>query len=175
MSPRRLLAFVISAAATLSAISTSVLAQRAEPAGHERPAAECSYESCALGITPRWNGLAVARGAAGVEVANLNFFWPRDISSALRTSAASDGADPAYREARLAVSLRRIGAVLTDGGLVLAAVGAVGALHAGHIRRVDGAFIAAGGAALGVSIPLQFAADGALSRAVWFHNARFAR
>jgi hypothetical protein len=32
-----------------------------------------------------------------------------------------------------------------------------------------------GAASLGVSVPLQFAADGALSRAVWWHNVRYAR
>jgi len=31
-----------------------------------------------------------------------------------------------------------------------------------------------GVAALLVSVPLQFAADGALSRAVWWHNMRYA-
>ena len=34
---------------------------------------------------------------------------------------------------------------------------------------------AAGLAALTISVPFQFAADGALSRAVWWHNLRYAR
>jgi hypothetical protein len=33
----------------------------------------------------------------------------------------------------------------------------------------------AGLTALLVSVPIQFAADGALSRAVWWHNVRYVR
>jgi hypothetical protein len=38
--------------------------------------------------------------------------------------------------------------------------------------RVIGAI---GAGAFAVSLPLQFSADGLLSRAVWWHNGRFAR
>ena len=55
------------------------------------------------------------------------------------------------------------------------AVAGVNALRAGHVRRQDGVLAGIGGAALAVSVPLQFAADGALSRAVWWYNRRFAR
>jgi hypothetical protein len=44
-----------------------------------------------------------------------------------------------------------------------------------RVRRSDGILLGVGGAALGLSVPFQFAADGALSRAVWWHNARYAR
>lgn len=139
--------------------------------------APCTYRSCALSIAPRWNGLAVVRGTAGPSVANLGFFWPHDVSAALRGPVSMDaiGADAAVAEARRALELRRIGAVLTDGGLVLGAVALVRALRAGKVQHGDGILVAAGTSALGVSIPFQFAADGALSRAVWWHNLRYAR
>lgn len=135
----------------------------------------CTYRACALSIAPRWNGLAIVSGTVGSAVANLNFFWPRDVSAALRgPSLDAIGADSAVVEARRALRLRRIGAALTDGGAALGAVALVRAVNAHHFRRSDGALAAAGAAALGLGIPFQFAADGALSRAVWWHNARYA-
>jgi hypothetical protein len=137
---------------------------------------ECPYAACALGIAPRWNGLAVVRGTSGPQVANHHFFWPRDITAAFRSpSSPTPGADSAFAQARRAVRLRRIGAALTDGGALVAAIGAAGALREGRVRRSDGILLGVGGAALGLSVPFQFAADGALSRAVWWHNARYAR
>ena len=134
----------------------------------------CTYERCALSIAPRWNGLAVVRGAAGSRIANLNFFWPRTVTEALRgTDASALDADSAAAQARRALQLRRIGAALTDGGAVLAAVVAVGALRAGRFRANDKRLAGAAGAALMLSVSFQFAADGALSRAVWWHNRRF--
>src|SRR5512132_1132708 len=41
-----------------------------------RPDSACRYERCALGIAPRWDGLAVVRGTSGERVATLHFFWP---------------------------------------------------------------------------------------------------
>ena len=153
-----------------------VTAQRNEPGASSLPVAACSYSGCALAIAPRWNGLAVVRGAAGPRVANLSFFWPRDVAVALRGDATnSASADSATLEARRAMQLRRVGAALTDGGIVLTAAAVAGALKAGHLRRSDSILAAAGAASLAVSIPFQFAADGALSRAVWWHNLRFAR
>jgi hypothetical protein len=140
------------------------------------PAPACDYRACALGIVPNWSGLAVTRGVAGPRVANLSFFWPRDVSAVLRgTGIDVAGADSAAAQARRAVGLRRSAAALTDAGIVLGAIAAGRALSAGRMRRADGMIAAAGAAAFGVSVPLQFAADGALSRAVWWHNLRFAR
>jgi len=45
----------------------------------------------------------------------------------------------------------------------------------GRVSRTEQVVGGAGLAALLVSVPLQFAADGALSRAVWWHNARYVR
>ena len=162
---------------TASAVVAATLsAQQASANVPERSRDECAYSACALNIAPRWNGLAVVRGADGPQVANLGFFWPRDVSAPLRgPSALVPGADSAAAQARQAIHLRRIGAVLTDGGVLVATIGTIGALRAGHVRAIDGVMIGVGGAALGVSVPFQFAADGALSRAVWWHNRRFAR
>jgi hypothetical protein len=153
-----------------------VRAQQAVARAPSVAAEPCSYLRCAVSIAPRWNGLAVVRGPSGSQVTNLNFFWPRDVASSLRGEpAGAVGADSAVAAAVRAVRLRRVGALLTDGGAALVAVAAVGALRAGHVRRQDGILAAGGLGALGVSIPFQFAADGALSRAVWWHNVRFAR
>lgn len=139
-------------------------------------AARCSYAECALSIAPTWNGLAMVRGVDGERVANLNFFWPRDVSRAMVGSdAAATGLDSAIAEGRRAVRIRRIAATLTDAGIVLATTAAVRAINAGSFRRSNGVIAGAAAASLGLSIPFQFAADGALSRAVWWHNLRYSR
>jgi hypothetical protein len=154
-------------------------AASAQDAGASRPAgavADCSYRDCALSIAPVWNGLAVVRGGDGRRVANLDFFLPRDIAPALRGDApGAAGADSAFAHAERAVALRRAGAVLTDLGGVAMMVAIVRAASAGRASRRDQVVGGAGLAALLISIPMQFAADGALSRAVWWHNLRYAR
>lgn len=134
----------------------------------------CTYSDCALAIVPSWDGLAVVRGQAGPRVANLHFFLPRDITPALRGDVTRPGADSAAAQARRALSLRRIGAAFTDLGLLAMGAAAVSALHARHVDRSAQTLGAAGMGALLISVPFQFAADGALSRAVWWHNQRFA-
>lgn len=166
---------VLSLVVIALAAARSGAAQQA-PATVSSPAPACDYRTCALGIVPNWSGLAVVRGTAGPRVANLSFFWPRDVSAALRGSDIGiAGADSAAAQARRAVQLRRAGAALTDAGIVLGAIAAVRALSAGRLHRADGVIAGTGAAALGLSVPFQFAADGALSRAVWWHNVRFAR
>lgn len=136
----------------------------------------CSYERCALTIVPVWNGLAVVRGVTGAQVALLHFFLPRDVSGDIagRDSLAA-GAERARAEGYHAVHIRRTAAAFTDGGALLVAVAGIGAIRAGRVRRQDAILAGVGGAAFAVSVPLQFAADGALSRAVWWYNRRFAR
>ena len=139
-------------------------------------AATCSYRDCALGIAPTWNGLLVVRGAAGTPVANLDFFLPRDIAPVLRgEEPGATGADSAFAHARRAVALRRVAASLTDLGALATLVAAVRMAGRSGASPTDQVVGGVGLAALVVSVPLQFAADGALSRAVWWHNARFAR
>jgi hypothetical protein len=128
-----------------------------------------------LSIAPAWNGLLVVRGSDAVRVANLNFFLPRDIAPALRGDSAALGADSAQAHAARAVRLRRTAAVLTDLGAVAVVVALARAASAGRVETHDRVVGGAGLAALLVSVPLQFAADGALSRAVWWHNLRYAR
>ncbi len=135
----------------------------------------CSYQQCALGIAPTWNGLAVVRGTGGPRVANLHFFWPADISPALRGDPFARGADSAAASARRAIALRRAGAALTDIGVVATGVALVSALRAHRVGTAQRAVGGVGLAAIVVSVPLQFAADGALSRAVWWHNLRYTR
>jgi hypothetical protein len=136
----------------------------------------CSYRSCALSIAPRWDGLAVVRGVEGRRIANLHFFWPRDITDDLRGGdTTAVGTDSVTFHAQRAVTLRRAGAGFTDlGGLALA-VAVSRAVRDGHVSHRDQAVAGAALGALVVSVPLQFAADGELSRAVWWHNVRFAR
>jgi len=134
-----------------------------------RTPANCTYQTCALGLAPVWDGLAVVRGESEQRVATLGFFLPGDVSSVFQD-------DPeALEAARDAVSIRQIGAVLTDGGLVLAATGIARALFRRDWDKLSTALTVTGAASLGVSVPFQFAADGQLSRAVWLFNRRFAR
>jgi hypothetical protein len=135
----------------------------------------CAYGDCALGIAPTWNGLAVVRGTGGPRVANLHFFWPHDVSTALRGDPSAIGADSAATSARRAIALRRAGAALTDLGVIATGVALVSGLRARRAGTGERVVGGVGLASILVSVPLQFAADGALSRAVWWHNMRYAR
>ena len=134
----------------------------------------CSYEACALTITPKWSGLVAEPPNRGWPSANLSFLWPHDISAALRGADGSvRGADSAAAYGRRAVRLRTIGVTLTHGSVLLAGVAAVRASRAGN--RWDRGLVTLAGAAFLTSVPFHFAADGALSRAVWWHNLRYVR
>lgn len=136
----------------------------------------CGYRSCALGIVPSWDGLAVVRGTTGQRVTNLHFFWPRDITPALRgLDTAAVGADSMLAHAQRAVTLRRVGAGFTDFGALTLGAAIIRALRDAHVSTRDQVLAGAALGSLVVSIPLQFAADGELSKAVWWHNVRFAR
>ena len=131
--------------------------------------ANCSYERCALGLAPVWNGLAVTRGLEQREVTVLGFFWPGDVSRAF------EGDREAVQAAQDAMSIRQVGAILTDAGIVMAATGVARALFRRDWDKVATGLTVAGGLSLGASIPFQFAADGYLSRAVWFYNRRYSK
>ena len=162
--------------ALLAILARPLAAQRLAPDAATMAGAACEYETCAFTIAPRWDGLAVVAGEAGTRVANLHFFLPRDITPVLAgPSPQAIGADSAAAYAREAIKLRRIGATLTDASALLVVAGAIGAMSHHAVRRSDGALLGAGAGALLVSVPFQFAADGALSRAVWWHNVRYAR
>lgn len=135
----------------------------------ERAPANCTYESCALGLAPVWNGLAITRGISQRPISVLGFFWPEDIRPVFADNAQ------ALEAAEQAQQTRTVGAILTDAGLVLLGTGLA---RAGFQREFDGlskALVLTGATSVGVSIPFQFAADGYLSRAVWWHNRRFSR
>ena len=148
----------------------AVIGARPSPA-QSRAATTCDYMSCALSIAPRWNGLAVVRGVEEHRVANLSFFWPRDFSGLFATPGSQS--DSAASQARRAVRIRRIAAALTNTGAVAVAVAGTRAIVVGRLRSDDAVVLGAGTAAIAVSLPLHFNADGALSRAIWWYNHRF--
>jgi hypothetical protein len=158
--------FVSAASAHAAAQATSA----------SRPAdTACSYQACALSIAPAWDGLRVVRGSAGQRVANLHFFWPSDIDDVLRGSDGSViGADSAGAHARRAVQLRWAGAGFTDAGALAIGAAVLRAIGAGHVSKRSQVIAGVGLGALVISVPLQFAADGELSRAIWWHNLRYA-
>ena len=150
------------------AVAVAVLASPAQ--AQTGDGAGCAYTQCALNIAPRWNGLAVVRGTTEERVANLNFFWPRDISRAFDLNA-EDGR--AAMHARRAVRVRRIAAAMTDVSAAAMAVVIVRSWRRGP-HDGDRVILGASIATFGASLPLQFLADGSLSRAVWWYNRRFA-
>ena len=139
---------------------------------HAQPRAPdgCTYQRCALSLEPRWSGLALVRGTTGQTAAELGFFWPDDVRPLFA------GSDSAMYYADRAVKARAVGAALTDAGAVLLALGIIRVAHdQGRIHGGAAWTVGTGAVLLGASVPLQFSADGWLSRAVWWHNARFAR
>lgn len=144
-----------------------VLSAAGAPAAAQQGAGP--YEHSALNVVPRWNGLAVVRGENEAHVATLGFFWAGSLNGAF-------DADPRAAEfGRQARRTRRIAATLTDLGAVAIAVGVIRATGPRGVDPTARLVALSGIAALGVSVPLQFKADGELSRAVWHFNARFAQ
>jgi hypothetical protein len=147
--------------ALLLAQSSALMAQTSEP---------CVYATCALGISPRLTALDVVRGDAQARVGSLSFLWPR--ATLVR---AFDADALAATLARQSVRTRRTAAVLTGSGIALVVAGAARAALVHGDARWSACIAAAGVGAIGVSIPVQFAADAQLSRAVFEFNRRFAR
>lgn len=157
-------------------VTTQAQTPPATPPAPSPSDSACSYNSCALTIAPRWDGLAVKRGTVGPTIANLHFFWPIDITPTLRgRDTTAVGADSAAAHAARAVTLRRVGAGFTDLGVVVATVTVLRSLAQGRFTERNQILAGAAVGAFVVSVPLQFAADGELSRAVWWHNLRFSR
>ncbi len=155
-------------AATLLVLLAFV-SSSARPQAASGAAAACDYERCALNVVPTWNGLAIVRGAVEERMAVLGFFRAGTIQHAF--AGSPEAAEMAERARRT----RRIGAFLTDAGALLILSGAVLTVSDGGVDRTSGALFALGAVGVGVSVPLQFAADGQLSRAVWLFNRQFAR
>ena len=153
-----------------SAASATPAVSPAPPAATDSAAA--TYRARALRVEATWKGLAVVRGAAGTPVANLSFFWPHDVTDSVRGDILAPFADSVALNTRLALSLRQGGAFLTDAAGGVFALGALHALINGGMNGTDATLAGIGVTLLGISLPLQFAADNALSRAVWWHNLR---
>jgi hypothetical protein len=147
----------------LAALVCTVAGAQSAPARES-----CSYTQCALGIVPAWNGLLVTQGAAHTRVANMGFFWTGSLD---RVFAPHDSA-LAY--GRRAVRVRRTAAVLTDLGAAALGYAVVRGVAKGRLNGGDKTVAIVGGAAFAVSVPLQFSADGLLSRAVWWRNSTYA-
>lgn len=130
--------------------------------------AACTYARCALAIAPVWNGLDVVRGAEAHRVTRLGFFWTSDIAPSVA------GNDSAVAYAVRAVRVRRVAAMFTDVGALALGYAAARRLQNGSFAGVDRGVAMGGAAAFAVSVPLQFAADGLLSRSLWWFNGDFA-
>jgi hypothetical protein len=129
----------------------------------------CTYVRCALAIAPVWNGLNVVRGTEARRVDGLGFFWAGDITPAVA------GNDSAVAYAARAVHVRRVAAVLTDVGVLALGFAAARRIQRGSSSAADRGVAIGGGVALAISVPLQFVADGLLSRSLWWFNGKFAR
>ncbi len=134
--------------------------------GVVRAQGACDYNRCALSISPRLTGLDVVRGTSEIPVASLGFFVPRDVRAPFASS------DIATRFAVDATRMRRQATVLSAVGALATATGIVHGVR--HHRAPAYGFTGAGASLLLFSVPMHFAADAALSRAVWEYNRQFA-
>jgi hypothetical protein len=137
--------------------------------GAQRADSSCVYEQCALSIVPRLFALDIVRGASEARVGSLAFLYPS------RVTAAFTGSDAAQQHAAHAFRLRRVAAVLTDVGIVAVASAGGHAIVSTQNRRASATISGVGLAIVASSVPIHFAADGELSRAVWEFNRRFGR
>ncbi len=128
----------------------------------------CTYSRCALGIMPRLAALDVVRGDREERVGSLAFVFPHDVR------AAFAGNEGATRRAAHALAIRRVGAILTTAGAALVVAGGVRAAAVPHGRGPSIAVAAVGVLGFGASVPVHFAADAELSRAVWEYNRELA-
>jgi hypothetical protein len=151
----------IAAAIGLSFAARSALAQG--------PDSTCRYEYCALSIAPRLLALDVVRGVREERVASLAFLFPARVTSVFA------GNEAAEQRATHAFRLRRVAAVLTDVGAIVVASAGSHAVATAHRRGASVTLSGVGLAIIASSVPIHFAADGELSRAVWEYNRRFNR
>jgi hypothetical protein len=129
----------------------------------------CAYATCALNIVPRLSALDVVKGSSEDRVGSLAFLFPRGVT------APFAGNEVAQRHAQHAFSLRRVASVLTDVGAIVAISASTRAVASTRQRGAATTAAIAGGALVASSIPIHFAADRELSRAVWEYNRRFSR
>jgi hypothetical protein len=140
-----------------------------ERVGAQLGDSSCAYDRCALNIVPRLFALDVVRGAREDRVASLAFLLPK------RVVPAFAGSEAAEQHAAHAFRLRRTAAVLTDLGLVVVVSAGSRAAASARGRSAASTMTGVGLAMIASSVPIHFAADGELSRAVWEYNRRFGR
>lgn len=140
-----------------------------ERVGAQLGDSSCAYDRCALNIVPRLFALDVVRGAREDRVASLAFLLPK------RVVPAFAGSEAAEQHAAHAFRLRRTAAVLTDLGLVVVVSAGSRAAATARGRSAASTMTGVGLAMIASSVPIHFAADGELSRAVWEYNRRFGR
>jgi hypothetical protein len=140
-----------------------------ERAGAQLTDSSGAYDRCALNIVPGLFALDVVRGAQEAPVASLAFLVPK------RVVRAFAGSEPAEQHATHAFRLRRTAAVLTDLGLIVVVAAGSRAAVTAHNRSTTATISGIGLAMVASSVPIHFAADRELSRAVWEYNRRFGR
>ena len=168
----RVAALGVVAVLALAAPRAAMAQQATAPAAAapEGPLDCLEYDRCALGILPRFGGLAVVRGLQEEQVALLGFVIP-----GRRLDAVFAGDTLAQRYGRSAHRARWIGSVLTVTGLLtLGAAGPV-AIESDDALGKFTAIALAGGVQMFAAAYYQFKADAELSRAVFAYNRRFAR
>lgn len=146
-------------------LATSLLALASIAGAQRAPAIDssCTYAGCALAIIPRLTALDVVRGDREERVASLGFLIPGRMPEIFAID------ERAFRHARRAVTYRRIGAALTDlGGAIVLAGAYASARRRDHTAPTD--VILTGSTCIVLSVPIHFAADAELSRAVREYN-----
>ena len=141
----------------------AALAIAARASGAQSPDSACTYARCALNIVPRLSGLTVVRGEREARLATLAFLWPSSVTATFALDSS------AFAHARSATRRRMVAALLTDVG---AAIVVASGTHSPGAHRST---IVAGAALIAASMPVHFAADAELSRAVWDYNRAFNR
>ncbi len=163
---------------TVTALMAAPLAAGAQQAPVSPPSAAASsngpldcleYDRCALGILPRFTGLAVVRGLQEEQVALLGFVIP-----GRKLDAVFAGDTLAQRYGREAHRARWFGSVLTVTGLLTLGAAGPAALSSDDELGTFSAIVLAGGVQMFGAAYYQFKADAELSRAVFAYNRRFA-
>lgn len=126
----------------------------------------CAFARCGYGIMPTLTALDVVQGSSERHVASLPFLWSKDVSHLFVSDAE------AVQHAQRAAKLRTAGAFVSSAGIALVVTGFVTGLGAGGSPRSTALFGLAGVGVLAASVPVHFAADAELSRAVWIYNQR---
>jgi hypothetical protein len=165
----------------LLSAATSALGAATPAHAHAQtaPAADsaCTYERCAL----RLEGRRLLRGLHDERVTESRIFTPRRLLPFVTGDSARLYASRYERDARRASLLSGVGALLLLGAYVgtrnLSSECGPSEGCAGHdaLRVASGAAAVGAIVSFGASLRFGFGATRAESRALWWHNAQFAR